>query len=72
MLPLLSVIFLLMFSKEIYRGILKGKVFIVLKRESRLEVGKQEDSIAGENRSDYKKGNSERIATRGMKSRGLR
>lgn len=26
---------------------------------------KQEDSIAGENRSDYKKGTSERIAARG-------
>lgn len=67
MLPLLSVIFLLMCkgcSKEIYHGMVKGKVFIVLKRESRLEVGKLEDSIAGENRSDYRKGNSERIATR--------
>lgn len=65
---LLSVIFLLYCKgccKEISRGMAKGKVFIVLKRESRLEVGKQEDSIAGENRSDYKKGTSERIATRG-------
>lgn len=49
-------------SKEISHGMVKGKGFIVLKRENRLEVGKQEDSIAGENRSDHKKGNSERIA----------
>lgn len=32
---------------EISNGMAKGKVFIVLKRESRLEVGKQEDSIVG-------------------------
>lgn len=59
-------------SKEIYHDMIKRKVFVVLKRESRLEVGKQEDSIVGENRRDYKKGSSERIAARGIKSRGLR
>lgn len=47
--------FLLMCSKEIYHDVVKGEVFIVLKRESGLEVGNQEDSMAGD-RSDHKKG----------------